>query len=240
MTTKARLLQLVEKLTSRYEEALWSAGPDSEPLQYLMGTRGFTEETLRSFRVGFAPKDADLTHHFTPTELGMLREIGHVYEGSTLDIFVNRVVFPVMDPQSRPRGFSGRIMTGDPDSRKYINSRTSEIFRKGDFLFGLDRAREAIWKANNVVLCEGYTDVLAFHQTGRPIAVGAMGTHFTQNQLLLLGQYSTNLHLTFDADDAGDLATQKAKDMALSMGFRLDQLVIPGGQDPDEYLIPKS
>lgn len=237
---KERLHQLLHKLTSYYEENLWGGGVASPPLQYLMGQRNFTEEMIRKFRIGFAPNPSALEAHFTPTEFDLLASIGHVYEGSKVDLFVNRVIFPVMDPQGRPCGFSGRIMSGDPDARKYINSGSSEVFKKGDFLFGLNLARESVWKANNVILCEGYTDVIAFHQTGTPIAVGAMGTHFTESQLLLLGQYSMNLHLTFDADAAGDIATQKSKEMALKMGFKVSQIVIPGGMDPDEYLLPKS
>lgn len=234
---KKAILATLERVTAYYEAQLWDGGPESAPLQYLAGLdkgqRGFTEETLRKFRIGYCPVSPIVA---TPTDIEILKSIGHVYSNGA-DMFAGRVTFPIMDQQGRPRGFGARLMTSTPSSVKYINSGSSEVFRKADYLFGMDQARESVWKANNAIVCEGYTDVLAFHQTGHPIAVGPMGTYFTQNQLLLLGQYSMNLHLTFDPDPAGDEATRRSTEMARQMGFAVSQIEFPGGMDPDEYLI---
>jgi len=152
-------------------------------------------------------------------------------------MFAGRVTFPITDQQGRPRGFSARLMSKAPNAVKYINSGSSFVFRKADYLFGMDHAREAVWKANNAIVCEGFTDVLAFHQTGKPIAVGAMGTYFTLPQLLQVAQYTMNLYMAMDPDAAGEVAAEKAVEMARSMGFKLGLIEFPDGMDPDEFLI---
>lgn len=233
---KEKYLDVLEKVTSFYEENLQHSQSGQD---YLLEKRLFTEDTLRKFRIGYAPAKPDLRPHFTPAEIALLGELKHTREGTPLDRFSDRVTFPIMDDQGRPCGFSARSMAEVDDAYKYINSGSSPVFKKGNFVFGLNLARESIWKANNVIVCEGFTDVMAFHQTGKTIAVGAMGTHFTQQQLILIGKYSMNLYLTFDADEAGDKATYESRLMAQKMGFKVGRIEIPQGLDPDDYLIPK-
>lgn len=231
-------LAALDRVTSYYEDQMWAGGSDHPALQYLMGERRFTEQTLRQFRIGFAPL-TPIASAVTPTDLEILKSLGHVYDNGK-DMFSGRVTFPIADDQGRTRGFGARIMVSAPHAEKYINSPTSFVFRKADYMFGMSHAREAIFIANNAIACEGYTDVLAFHQTGKPIAVGAMGTYFTLGQLLQIGRYTMNLYTAFDMDSAGDEATKKSREMARAMAFRLGYLPFPDGMDPDEYLIPKS
>lgn len=237
----ARAYALLQKLTQYYEDVLWSsAGRDA--LEYLTGPkpdgRGFTEETVRTWRLGYAPAHGDLSQHFTITEMDYLKEVAQFNPGTDKDRFAGRVVFPIMDDRGQPLGFAGRILTGGKHVAKYINSPSTPWFRKGDALYGIQLAREAIFRANNAIVCEGFTDVIAAHQTGRPISVSIMGTYFTHHQLLLLGRYSMNLHLMFDADDAGSAATERSLQEARDMGFSLSNIQLPEGLDPDDFFLP--
>lgn len=239
---EARAHALLQKVTQYYEDVLWgSAGVSG--LKYLTGPkphgRGFTEETVRAWRLGYSPEHGDLSDHFTITELRYLDELRHFQKGTKQDRFAGRIVFPIMDDRGQPLGFAGRILSSDKHVAKYTNSPSHPWFKKGEALYGIHLAREAVFKANNAIVTEGFTDVIAAHQTGRPIALSIMGTYFTPKQLLILGRYSMNLHLMFDPDDAGDAATQRSIEEAQRMGFSLSKVALPSGLDPDDFFLPK-
>ncbi len=240
---KERALRLVEKLTRYYEEQLRGEAGE-KGLSYLTAPkpvgRGFTEETVKTWRLGYSPDSGDLSGAFTITEMRLLEELGHLSPGTGRDRFAGRVVFPIMDDGGSPRGFAGRIMSKEKNAAKYINSPSHQWFRKGDSLYGIQLARKSVFAANNAIVCEGFTDVIAAHQTGRPIAVSIMGTYFTRHQLLLLGRYSMNLHLMFDPDDAGTAATERSITEAQTMGFTISKVKLPDGLDPDDYFLPNS
>ncbi len=237
-----RAFALLQKATQYYEDTLWSSA-GAEGLSYLTdpkpGGRGFTEETIRAWRLGYSPAHGDLSEHFTITEMQYLEEIRHFNRGTREDRFAGRIVFPIMDDRGQPLGFAGRILHADKHVAKYTNSPSHPWFKKGEALYGVHLARERVYTANNAIVCEGFTDVIAAHQTGRDIALSIMGTYFTPKQLLILGRYSMNLHLMFDADSAGDEATARSILEAQRMGFTLNKVALPDGLDPDDFFIPK-
>ena len=237
-----RAYALLQKLTQYYEDVLWSSA-GAAGLEYLTAPkpqgRGFTEETIKTWRLGYSPASGDLSEHFTITEMGLLDEIRQFNKDSQQDRFAGRIVFPIMDDRGQPLGFAGRILTAEKNAMKYTNSPSHEFFKKGEALYGIHLARGPIYEANAAVALEGYTDVIAAHQTGRPIAISIMGTFFTRKQLLLLGRYSMNLYTMMDGDNAGDEATERSNKEAREMGFALTNVDLPDGLDPDDYFIPK-
>ncbi|MDE3070660.1 MAG: toprim domain-containing protein, partial [Acidobacteriota bacterium] len=199
---------------------------------------GLGEETLREFRVGYAPSAWDRVllasrrGGYSEAELvraGLAqrsRERGKVY-----DRFRARIVFPLIDLRSRVLGFGARAM-GDGQGPKYLNSAESELYHKGNHLYGADRARRHATDAGEVIVCEGYTDVIALHQAGLPNAVGLMGTALTPAQVGELARLAPRILLALDADSAGQEAMLRAARLAASRRLELDVVRLVGPDDP--------
>jgi DNA primase len=225
---------LMQKVCDHYENQLWNTADGASARQYMLD-RGFTEDTLREFGLGYAP--VEWNFECEPEEMDFLAEIEHVYVSSkVVDAFGSRIMFPIKDEQGRVRGFSGRLV-GTDDGVKYKNSTESVIFKKSDSIFGISLAREAIFKVNKVIICEGFTDAMAFHQTGTKCAVAAMGVRFTERQLLTLARYTNRLYLSFDADKGGQGATARTEEKARKLGLSLGRISIPEGKDPADILL---
>src|SRR5205085_9027541 len=149
------------------------------------------------------------------------------------DYFSRRLLFPLADARGRVLGFQARkLHEDDPLPAKYVNSAEGELFRKGDLLYGLDRARAAIAKQERAVVVEGNTDVLALRQAGVEPVVASMGTALTERQLKELSRLTRHLYLCFDADAAGEEATLRGMELAETQGFHVDVLSPPTGKDP--------
>ena len=241
---RERLLGLLERTAAYYARYLWESEEAGDARVYLAG-RGLAEETLRRFRVGYAPKPWDhmvkrwRLNGFSEEELvaaGVAkrgRQRGGIY-----DPFRGRLMFPLCDLRGRVLGFAGRGLRDD-QRPKYLNSPEGELFHKGQQLFGADVARSATARAQAVVLVEGYTDVAALHQAGIDNAVGMMGTALTERQVgelaRLVGPGGV-LHLALDADASGQEAMLRAAELAAARDLRLDVVVLPGSSDPAELL----
>lgn len=224
----------MQKVADHYSDQLWNSEAGEAARQYMLD-RGFTKETLEQFGLGYAP--AEWNFDVSDEDLAFLAEIEHVYlNGTTIDAFAGRVMFPIKDERGAVRGFSGRLI-GTDDGVKYKNSSESTIFRKSDSIFGINLAREAIFKLNKVIICEGFTDAMAFHQTGTQCAVAAMGVRFTERQLLTLARYTNRLYLSFDADKGGAGATERTYEKAKKLGLSLGRIAIPEGKDPADILL---
>jgi DNA primase len=230
---RERLLALMEQATTFYGRHLWetSAG---EPVRAYLAERGLGEEICREFRLGLSPGGATLAQKarskdYTQDELvaaGLVNRRGN-------DYFSGRLVFPLADPRSRVVGFGARrLHEDDPIPAKYVNSPEGELFRKGSLVYGLDRARAAIAKEDRGVVVEGYTDVLALHQAGLRAAVASMGTALTQPQLKELRRLTRRVFLCFDADAAGEAATLRGMELAVSASFDVRVVALPPGLDP--------
>src|SRR3954447_15503230 len=230
---RERLLSLLDAAASFYERYLWESQAGSLARDYLAG-RGFGEEICRDFRLGLALGGTTLTRKalakgFTRDELlaaGLLNRRGN-------DYFSGRLLFPLTDARGRVLGFQARkLREDDPLRAKYVNSPESELFRKGDMLYGLDRARAAIAKQERAVVVEGNTDVLALRQAGVEPVVASMGTALTDRQLKELGRLTKRLWLCFDGDAAGEAATLRGMELAAPQGFEVHVVALPPGLDP--------
>ncbi|QBE69256.1 DNA primase [Synechococcus sp. WH 8101] len=226
---------------------LKSAG-GAEALAYLKEKRGLREATLEQFGLGYAPDQWDgLLKHLQQVE-GLAPELleaaGLVVPrkggNGFYDRFRHRVMVPIHDRQGRVIGFGGRSLDGSEP--KYLNSPETEVFEKGKHLFGLDRAANAIRKADRAVVVEGYFDVIALHAAGITNAVASLGTALSGQQITQLCRCtdSKRIILNFDADRAGVRAANRAigevEQLALQGQLELRVLHLPSGKDPDEFL----
>jgi DNA primase len=237
---RARLGEALQRAADFYEATLWGTEKAAKAREYLKG-RGFSEDTLRAFGVGFAPSAWDsivAAGQRAGFSLDELRAVGLVQKGQKggyYDAFRARITFPLRDVRGRTIGFGARATTRD-QKPKYKNSAEGELFHKSRSLYGIDRARGAIARGGRAVVVEGYTDVLALHQAGIEETVAVMGTAITADQLKLLGGYAEEIVLALDADRAGREAMLRAQRVAGGGAVRLLVVAMPEGEDPAELL----
>jgi len=230
---RERLFALLEQATAYYERYLWDSASGGPAREYL-DSRGLGEEICREYRLGLAPGGQTLVRKarekgFTQEELaavGLVNRRGN-------DYFAGRLLFPLADARGRVRGFQARkLREDDPLPAKYINSREGDLFRKGDLLYGLDRARAAITKQERAIVVEGNPDVLALRQAGVDPVVAPMGTALTERQLKELSRLAHKVYLCFDGDAAGEAATLRGMELAAAQGFDVRVVALPPGTDP--------
>ena len=211
-------------------------------LDYLTG-RGFAPKTIKNFGLGFAPdrwdallKEAERNH----VEPDILERAGLVLrrkEGDGYyDRFRGRAIFPIFSHVGKVLGFGGRIMASGSDQPKYINSPETKVYNKSRVLYGLFQAKHAIRKSGEVILVEGYTDVISLHQAGVENVVASSGTALTAEQVKTLGRYAKRILLLYDADTAGADAALRGIDLVLSQGHSAYAISLPAGDDPDSYV----
>lgn len=241
--TRERLYPLLEEATRYFESRLRSSA-GREALAYIE-RRGLTEETIKAFRLGYAPDGgSDLKQHllkqgFTEREIvlsGMA--IGGEDIRVPYDRFRNRVMFPISDLKGRVIAFGGRAL--DPGApAKYLNSNDTPLFHKGRVLYNAQNARQAAFENNTVIAVEGYMDVIALAQAGFREALAPLGTALTEDQLTLLWRMAPEPLLCFDGDAAGQKAAFRAVDTALphlKPGSSLRFAFLPDGLDPDDII----
>ncbi len=240
---RERLHELLGRAATYYGRYLWESSEAADARAYLLG-RGLSEETLRSFRVGYAPSRwdrilvASRTAGYSDEELlaaGLVRR-SRDRPGQVYDFFRSRIMFPTADARGRVLGFGARTMQESEREPKYINTAANELYNKRSVLFGIDRARAAAARLGRAILVEGYTDVLALHQAGIVNAVGVMGTSFTEEQAAELQRLVGVLVLCLDSDSAGQAAMVKAGEIAARHGLELRMVPLPEGLDPAELL----
>ena len=205
--------------------------------RYLSG-RELSDETIKKFGLGFANKTSnDLTLYlkqkgYTDEQIIQAGLATADERYGTHDKFWNRVIFPIMDINHRAIGFGGRVM-GD-GTPKYLNSPETPVFDKSRNLYGLNFARTA--RKNNIILCEGYMDVIALHQAGFNQAVASLGTAFTAGQANLLRRYTENVLLSYDSDGAGTNAALRAIGILREVGLTAKIIDLKPYKDPDEFI----
>jgi DNA primase len=237
---RARLGELLERTAQFYAAYLWESKEAAKAREYLE-SRGLGEEVLRAFGVGYGPSawDQVLTRGqragFAVPELLAAGLVQKGQKGGHYDRFRARIMFPVRDARGRVQGFGARALRADTKP-KYLNSPEGELYRKSRTLYGIDRARAAIAKAERAVVVEGYTDVLAAHQAGIGETVAVMGTAITPEQLKHLARYAEEVVLAMDADRAGRAAMLRAQQVAGSKKLRLRVASMPAGEDPADML----
>lgn len=233
---------VVEAACVWYQQNLASA--DGAGARAYLTQRGLRSKTIANFRIGYAPARrgallSALRQQGFETQLlvdaGLLKQAEN---GDGLyDYFRDRVMFPITDRTGRVIAFGGRILgDGQP---KYLNSPDNPLFHKGRVLYGLAQARDAARKANRVVVCEGYMDVIALYQAGIAEAVAPLGTALTEEQIQVLWRLAAEPVICFDGDTAGNRAAVRASARALPMlkpGHSLRFTSLPEGQDPDDFI----
>jgi DNA primase len=237
---RQRLQQLLERAAAYYSKYLWESKEAEKAREYLAG-RGLSEGTLKDFGVGFAPSAWDkilVAGQQAGFNVREMHDVGLVQrsrQGQEYDRFRARIMFPIRDARGRTVGFGGRA-TRDDQKPKYVNTAETDFFKKNEILYGLDRARASMTKANRALVVEGYTDVLALHQAGLDSAVGVMGTSITTKQVETLSGMVDEVVLALDADEAGQEAMLRAQRVAGSRRMRLRVASMPKGVDPAELM----
>jgi DNA primase len=241
---RERLYSLLGRAATYYARYLWESDEATPAREYLLG-RGLTAETLREFRVGYAPSAwdrmlrASRAAGFSEDELidaGLVQR-SHSARDQVYDRFRERIMFPSADRRGRVLGFGARAMR-ENQPPKYLNTSDGELYHKRGQLFGIDLARKAAARAGRMILVEGYTDVLALHQAGMQNAVGIMGTALTEEQIGELERVVRVLDLCLDADSAGQEAMLRAARLAERRTPPLELRVVPltEGTDPAELV----
>ncbi|RVU01463.1 DNA primase [Mucilaginibacter limnophilus] len=225
-----------------FQDSMWETDEgQSIGLSYFK-ERGFTNETIKKFELGYSP---DQWEAFTSKAIAegykpeFLEESGLSVKrdnGSTYDRYRGRVMFPIHGFTGRVIAFGGRTLKSDKSVPKYVNSPESEIYHKSSVLYGLYFAKKAIRDEDNCYLVEGYADVLSVHQAGIENVVASSGTSLTVEQIRLIGRFTKNVTILYDGDAAGIKASLRGLDMILEEGLNVKVVLFPDGHDPDSYV----
>ena len=202
--------------------------------------RGFTEETKKKFSLGYAPEQFDAFAKQAQKDgyqLKFLESTGLVIvnEGSQVDRFRGRVIFPIRSMSGRVLGFGGRILSTKSKTAKYLNSPESDIYQKSKVLYGIYESKQAIAKKDICYLVEGYTDVIQMHQSGITNVVSSSGTALTVDQIRMINRLTSNIVVLFDGDAAGLRASLRGIDLILEQGMNVRVCSFPEGEDPDSF-----
>ncbi len=257
-----RLRALLEEAGSFFHYLLIKTPAGKPALDYLL-KRGLTTQTIEMFGLGYAPDsyEATLTHlrgqGYSVEEMSQAGMVNERDGGGVYDKFRNRITFPIRDGNGKMAGFGARILNPE-DNPKFLNSPQTVLFDKSHLLYGLDQARKAIRAKDQVVLVEGYLDVIILHQAGYTNTVSPMGTALNEDQLRYLKKFTRRIVLALDADAAGEKATLRGLDIARQALDHSDELVfdahgllrhearlqadvrvttLPPGKDPDEVVL---
>lgn len=233
---KSKVYKVNEFTAKYYHENLYK--PEAKIAQEYIKKRKLTNETLQSFQIGFSGKFDELYQElkkqgFEEPEILESGLVNKNDKGQYIDRYRNRLMFPICDSRGKGIAFGGRVL--DDSKPKYINSPENVVYSKGRNLFGLNVAKKGDTK--QLLIVEGYMDVISLHQRGITNVVAPLGTALTQQQGWLLRKNSEKIILSFDSDEAGLMAKMRALDILQNMGCDLRILQMEGAKDPDEYII---
>jgi DNA primase len=239
---KDSLLQIHEQITQRWQNALANEASGQIARDYL-AKRGVGDEAVKLFRLGYAPDLWDDTVNWAKSkshELALVEKAGLILrkEGSDsfYDRFRGRLMFPICDEQGKVIGFSGRVLTGDEKTAKYVNSPETPLFTKSKVIFGLDKSKRALLDADRAIVCEGQLDLIACFMAGVQNVVAPQGTAFTADQARILKRYVSEVVLCFDSDAAGQNATIRSLDHLLAVELAVRVATVPVPHDPDSFI----
>lgn len=224
-----------------FSEKLFDSEEGTDIALSYLKERGFTEEIIRKFQIGYNPEERDgfakaaLAAQYNPE---ILQKSGLVVfrDEKAFDNYRGRIIFPIHNQSGKILGFGARIIAKNDKAPKYINTPENEIYIKSRVLYGSYFARHAIDKLNECLLVEGYTDVVSLHQAGIENVVASGGTSLTVDQLRLIKKYTPNLTIIYDGDAAGVKAAFRGLDLALEEGLNVKLVLIPDKEDPDSYV----
>ncbi|QOX60664.1 DNA primase [Staphylococcus capitis] len=235
-----KMIEMHELIQDYYHYALMKTVEGEEALNYLR-QRGFTDELIKQRQIGYAPDSSHFCHDFLEKkgyDIELAYEAGLLSRNeenfSYYDRFRNRIMFPLKNAQGRIVGYSGRTYTNQEP--KYLNSPETPIFQKRRLLYNLDKARKSIRQNDEIVLLEGFMDVIKSDYAGLKQVVASMGTQLSQEHMTFLKKLTNNITLMFDGDYAGREATLKTGQALLQQGLNVYAIQLPSGMDPDEYI----
>jgi DNA primase len=233
---RKELQALMERAVDWYHTRLLES-PDARAAREYLRDRGLAGDVARSFRLGWAPDEWDALSTSLGATPAMLAEVGLGFvnkAGRLQDSFRARVMFPIFDENGAAVAFGGRILPGSTDPAKYKNSTETPVYIKSRTLYGMNWAKGNVVKEDRVIVCEGYTDVIGFHRSGLATAVATCGTALTEDHVKLMKRYARNVVLAFDADAAGQGATDKFYAWEKKYDISVSVAQFPAGKDPGE------
>ena len=239
-TQSGRIEQLNRAVASWFQENLRDQTIGAPAREYLAG-RGIQPAIIERFGIGYVPAEWDglsktlAKQGFPSSEVAAAGlTVAREHSAGFYDRFRSRVMFPIVDLRKRVVGFGGRILgEGTP---KYLNSPDTPLFKKGNTLFALDVAREAVARLKTVIVVEGYFDVIALHQSGLTHTVATLGTALTPEHIQVLRRFAAKVVLLFDPDQAGVRAALRGLDLFVNSGMGVTVVTLPAGEDPDTYV----
>ena len=240
LNERESMFLVAEYANSYFKETLWEASEGKAIGLTYFKERGFTDETIKKFDLGYSPQEKNafsksaLKNGF---QLDFLEKTGLtiVNENYQVDRFRGRVMFPIKSLSGRVVGFGGRILGDNKKTAKYLNSPESEIYHKSKVLYGIYEAKQSIAKEDVCYLVEGYTDVIQMVQSGVTNVVSSSGTALTELQIRLIQRLTQNIVVLFDGDAAGLRASLRGIDMILAQGMNVRVCSFPEGEDPDSF-----
>ena len=242
---KKTLYAACEWAEQQFRQCL-SRSTEAEVARKYFADRSVTSESTERFHLGFSPDswqwllDRARSTPFSPEVLEAAGLLGKSPKsGRFYDRFKGRVIFPIRDPQNRPIGFGGRVLPefATENSAKYINSKETRLYSKSEQLYALNLAEDPARKTKNVIVMEGYTDVIMAHQFGLETAVAVCGTALTERHIRILRRYADSITLVLDGDDAGQKRTNELLELFIASELDLRILTLPQGLDPCDYLL---
>ncbi len=233
-----KIREVLEAAIAFYRGHLEGSAEGNDARAYL-GSRGITPEIEERFQIGLSPLDPGrlFSHLKVSSTLFVAAGLGYEAGGRARDMFAGRIVFPIFDASGNPVAFGGRVIPGrgypgENEPPKYKNSPETDYYHKRRTLYGLNWAKAEIVRGDRAVICEGYTDVIAFHASGIPIAVATCGTALTEDHLDRLKNFSKNIVLAFDGDKAGANATERIYEWERKFKLNVKVATFPEGDDP--------
>lgn len=236
---RKRLVEAMEQAVAWYHEQLLTS-PEARPARDYLRSRGLGGDVARQFRLGWAPDDWDALVRGVQLPAEVLRDTGLAFTNRAQrlqDAFRARVLFPIFTPDGEAVALGGRVLPGSTDPAKYKNSPETAIYTKSKVLYGLNWSKAGIVASDQVIVCEGYTDVIGFHRAGIPRAVATCGTALTEDHVRLLKRYASRVVLGFDADQAGQGAAERFYEWEQKYQVEVSVARFPDGRDPGDLAV---
>ena len=243
--TKESMFLVAQYAAGFFEKNLWETEEGKSIGLTYFKERGFKDETLKKFALGYSSESYDALSKQAQKEgykLDFLEKTGLVIvnENRQVDRFRRRVIFPIRSMSGRVQGFGGRILSENAKTAKYLNSPESDIYNKSKVLYGIFESKQSIAKNDVCYLVEGYTDVIQMHQSGITNVVSSSGTALTVDQIRMINRLTSNIIVLFDGDAAGLSASLRGIDLILEQGMNVRVCTFPEGDDPDSFAQSRS